>query len=153
MHWDTQNISALDYGNLSHGSAKFLQNEVIAFFRDNFGINVRNVQTDRGRAFWGNCKKHDYRLCLRNHRIGHILDTTPKPRWASVSTKVFKNIFIPFYEELTRNYDPISSMDIQEKLSKWIENYNCSGENGQGVLSPYDPFLKESNIIPKCLKI
>ncbi len=149
-HWDTQNISTLDYDNLPHDSAIFLQNEVISFFHGNFGIKVRNVQTDRGRAFWGNCEQHDYRSCLQNHRIGQILDTTPKPRWACVPTKIFNDVFNPFYEELSRDDNPESPIDIQEKLLKWTENYNCLGENGRAGLSPYE-VLKESKVISKVL--
>ena len=128
---------------------------VTADDRDEHGVVLQRILTDRGTEYCGNPEHHEYELYLAVEDVDHSRTKTKSPQTNGIVERLHKTMLNEFYRVAFRKKIYRSIDELQADLDKWVTSYNeqrphqgrwCFGKTPMQTFVDAMPLAKEKMI-------
>ena len=93
-------------------------------FREEHGIKLHRILTDRGSEFCGNLEHHAYQLYLAVEDIDHSRTKAYSPQTNGMCERFHRTILDEFYRIAFRKKIYRSLEELQADVDAWLDDYN-----------------------------
>lgn len=104
-------------------AADILNDKVIPWFEEQ-GVRPLRILTDRGTEYCGKIEHHEYQLYLALEDIDHTKTKAKSPQTNGICERFHQTIQNEFYAITFRKKLYQNLEELQQDVSKWMEEYN-----------------------------